>query len=243
MPYGFEIVDKTPDVGEIVIYGAIADEKWFNSDVTPKEFKAEMDKLKDKKAINVYINSTGGGVWAGLAIHNILKRSTADTTAYVDGIAASIASVIMQGCKTRVVTKDSLVMIHKPAAGVGYANADELRRYAEVLDKCEDQIVSTYLERVSSAEADVRAMMGKETWMGGEEAVNLGFADLLTEGTHAENCLRPDGVAIINGRELDTKVFKAFPADKLPKKQEKPAEKPVDLSAFEAQIVHNRNLL
>jgi len=246
MPYGFDVVDKGEDVGEVLIYGAIADEKWYDTDVTPKDFKDEMDKLKGKKTINVFINSGGGGVFPGLAIHNILKRSQATVVGFVDGIAASIASVILQGCKKRVVTKDSLVMIHNPAAAV-WGDAEDMRKAADALDKCKDSIVSTYKERVDTSEEEIRSMMDAETWMTGEEAVAFGFADVLEEGKGYTASLGENGKAIINGKEVEIGKFSAFPTDKLPKKVEKTSEnKPeivVNFSIFEAQIALNSNSL
>jgi ATP-dependent Clp protease, protease subunit len=218
MPYGITTNSVDVVTGEILIYGDIVDAKWLDTDVTPKDFKDEMDKLNDKKIINVYINSGGGGVFPGMAIHNILKRAKAETFAFVDGIAASIASVILQGAKNRIVTKGSMVMIHNPSS-VAWGDAGVLRKTADALDKVKEAIVSAYSDRTKMKEVELRAMMDEETWMTGEEAVTFGFADTLTDGKEYTNCIDLDGTAIFNGQKIDISKFRSFPKNSLPMKK------------------------
>jgi ATP-dependent Clp protease protease subunit len=222
MPYGIEVTNKDADVGEITIYGYITDEKWFDDDVTPQDFKKEMDKLKNKKRVNVYINSGGGGVFAGIAIHNMIKRLSAETVGYVDGMAASIASVILQGCTKRVVSKGSMVMIHNPAAVVA-GEADEMRKTADLLDKIKTVIIDTYRERTKTSESEISQMMNDETWMKADEAVAFGFADELADDKKVTASIRGT-TATINGVEMDLNRFRAFPVDEI--KTEEPPEQP-----------------
>lgn len=219
MPYGIEVINKAGDEADVTIYGYIADEKWYDEDVTPKDFKETMDKLKGMKKVNVLINSGGGGVFAGHAIYNIIKAHPAETVGHVQGIAASIASVILQGCKTRIVPKNGMVMIHNPATWVA-GDAAEMRKTADFLDKIKDSIVATYADRTKVNEKEIRAMMDDETWMTGEDAVVFGFADELDEKS-AVNSVFQDGRPVINGQAIDPKLYRAFPAQLV--KNETPA--------------------
>jgi ATP-dependent Clp protease, protease subunit len=180
--YGFEIVNKTEDVGEVYMYGYITDEKWYDTDVTPTELKKEFASLKGKKAVNLYVNSGGGGVFAGMAIYSMIKRmsdSGTVITAYVDGLAASIASVIVMAASKIVMPSNALMMIHNPwsmAAGA----ADDLRKEAEALDKVKEVIVNVYAEKTGMSNDDISELMTDETWMTGEDALAFGFANETT---------------------------------------------------------------
>lgn len=246
MPYGIEIVNKDEDTADLLIYGYITDEKWYDEDVTPKEFKRELDKLKNKKSVNVRINSGGGGVFAGMAIYNMLKTFKGETNGIVDGIAASIASVILQGCKNRIVPKNGLVMIHNPSS-VAIGDANAFRKEAEILDKVKDAIIATYTERSSLKENKIKKMMDDETWMTGEEAVSMGFADKVEELSNVKACLQ-DGKMLVNGQEFDEKRYKSFPKDRIKientviPEPEKQVQEPLnDMDLFELQHVNNLN--
>jgi ATP-dependent Clp protease, protease subunit len=247
MPYGIEVINKTPDEADVTIYGYITDEKWFDEDVTPKDFKATMDKLKTAKKVNVLINSGGGGVFAGMAIYNILRSHPAETIGKVQGVAASIASVILQGCNTRIVPKSGYVMIHNPMASA-FGDAAEMRKIADALEKFKDGIVSTYTDRTKVNEKEIRSLMDAETWMTGEEAVVFGFADVMDDVNAVNAIVREDGKAIINGQEIDPSRFRSFPKDKISKENAKqhedigkntPVNEVPDYSYFEKTIEYN----
>jgi ATP-dependent Clp protease protease subunit len=213
MPGGIDFIDKDEDVGEITIYGIIQDRDFYQdgSIITPKFMKDELDKFKNKKRINVFFNSGGGGIFAGNTIYSNLVRHKAETWGYVDGVAASIASLVLQGCQNRVVTENSLIMIHDPIVGMmGYIDAKGCRKLADELDKCKDVIVPAYINRSHMKEEEIRAMMEAETWMTGEEAVEFGFADTLEKGKDFQNCIK-DGELFINGQMIDPSIYKAFP--------------------------------
>jgi ATP-dependent Clp endopeptidase proteolytic subunit ClpP len=241
MPYGIEVENKTEDEAEVTIYGYITDQKWYDEDVTPADFKKTMDKLKNKKTVRVLINSGGGGVFAGLAIHNILKNHPANTIGVVQGIAASTASWILQACKNRIVPKNGFVMIHNPMSGA-WGDAGELRKTADFLDKVKDSIVINYAERTKVKESEIRSMMDEETWMTGEEAVVFGFADQIDEST-ALNCISDGQKVTVNGQEIDVSKYRAFPKieNRTPKAEPEKVE-PIDYSRYENQILVNTNV-
>ena len=120
--------------GELLIYGPIASESWWGDEVTPKQFKEDLDKLGAIEELNIYINSGGGDVFAGQAIHSILKRHSAKKTVYVDGLAASIASVVAMAGDTIVMPKNAMMMIHK-AWTMAVGNANDFRKLADDMEK------------------------------------------------------------------------------------------------------------
>ncbi|MCG7853788.1 MAG: Clp protease ClpP, partial [Methanosarcinaceae archaeon] len=202
----FDIQNKTgADTGEIYIYGEITSEKWFDEDVTPGWFKDEVNKLKNMKYINMFINSGGGGVFAGMAIYSILKRQTAKITAHIDGIAASIASVIAMAAHEIIMPKNAMMMIHNPVS-IALGDADSLRKEADVLDRVKQTIVSVYMDKTKKEEKRIRKMMDEQTWMDGESALKEGFIDTLeTNKTVAMN-MNSDRV-IVNGVEFDIEKY------------------------------------
>lgn len=162
--------------GSLEIYGDISDVKFWEEDVTPLEIKEKLKDLKDCTEIDIHINSYGGSVFAGLAIIGMLNETKAYKTAYVEGIAASMASVIAASADKVVMTQGSMLMIHKPL-GDCYGNADEMRKTADLLDKVEQQLISVYMTRFSKSEAELSILLKDETFMTFEEAKFYGLAD------------------------------------------------------------------
>lgn len=207
-----KVTDKGNESGEIYIYGPITDEKWTEEEVTPFWFKDQIAKLSKIKNINLYINSPGGGVFAGLTIYNIIKRLSANVTAYIDGLAASIASVIPMAAAKIVMPKNALMMIHNPI-GIAVGTAEDMRNEADLLDRAKLAIRSTYENKTKKAEKIISDMMNAQTWMTGEEAVTNGFADILDEQKDMKAYL--DGEKFtINGLNVDLSNFKTFPKNR-----------------------------
>jgi ATP-dependent Clp endopeptidase proteolytic subunit ClpP len=127
-------------------------------------------------SITVRINSPGGSVFEGVAIHNILKNHPAKVHTVVDGVAASIASVVMMAGDTIEVPKNALVMIHDPSM-IAYGGEKDMQKAAELLAKVKTQIVETYAKRTGKTPEAIAQMMADETWMTGDEAVTNGFAN------------------------------------------------------------------
>lgn len=139
------------------------------------EVRAEIQHL-DTNQINLYMNSPGGSVFEGFTIFNLLKNHRARVHAFVDGIAASIASVILCAADTVIMRENGMVMIHDPSGG-RMGTAAEQRKLADTLDKITDAIVQAYRTRTGKSEADLRQLMAAETWFTAKEAVTAGFAD------------------------------------------------------------------
>lgn len=154
---------------EIYIYADIA---WWG--VTAEDFVRELTDL-NVDAIDVRINSPGGDVWDGVAIYNALRTHRAEVTTYVDGLAASAASVIFMAGDRRVARRGTRVMIHE-AAGMVMGNATVMREYADLLDAIGEDIARTYLARAGGTLESWWAAMQAETWYSATEAVAIGLA-------------------------------------------------------------------
>ena len=140
------------------------------------------NKYRNLYNINIYINSGGGSVFAGMAIYNMLKRHQGHKTVYVDGLAGSIASVIAMVGDRIVVPKNSFIMIHKPLVGV-IGNANELREQAELLDNIEQAIINVYEDKLVEGAniEDIKTMVDEETWLNGEECLQYFNIELAEE--------------------------------------------------------------
>lgn len=150
------------------IYGESAQE--FTQDF----MAAESESME----IGVRINSPGGSMTDGIAIYNGIKRSLANVEAYIDGMAASMATVVMCACKRIHMSKHGMLMIHKPSAG-NFGNADELRETADVVDRLEATIVSIYAERCKKTPEEITTMWmdGREHWFTAIQALSFGLID------------------------------------------------------------------
>lgn len=213
-PYAsFNVKNAADGVGEIYIYGDIEDMKWYEEDVVPTEIKEQVDALEGVERINVYVNSPGGSVFAGIAIFNILRRSKAHVTAYVDGLAASIASLIVLAADEVVIPTNALFMIHNPWIGRASGEAGDLRQMADRLDRVKDVLITTYQEKTTLNADALSEMMDKETWLNGQEAKNLGFADSVTDELAMAAKCEGDKFFIKDGVTFSVNDFKNFKKD------------------------------
>lgn len=189
-----EIKNQTETKAQLNIYGDIVSDewsKWSDDDTCPTDISEFLKNLDGVSEIELHINSGGGSVFAGIAIYNMLKRSKAAVTTYIDGIAASIASVIACAGDRVIIPKNGTFMIHKPTTGyfLESLNADELRKDADTLDHCQRSIVQTYMERVKDGvtEQEINDLVNEETWMNGSEAAEY-FDFEVEEDVNAAAC-------------------------------------------------------
>lgn len=173
-----EVRDAAQGSGvELYLYGDIVStewDKWSEEDRCPQDiadFLAQVDRDAD---MTIYINSGGGDVFAGIGIYNILKRHTGRKKGIVDGLAASIASVILMACDEIVVAAGAQVMVHKPLT-IGWGNADDFAKIIEQLDKCQQSITDIYMCRAREgvSREEITEKVNAETWMSGAEAAEL----------------------------------------------------------------------
>ncbi|KXZ40015.1 ATP-dependent Clp protease, protease subunit [Alkalithermobacter thermoalcaliphilus JW-YL-7 = DSM 7308] len=166
--------------GELFIYGPISDESWWGDEVIPKQFKDELDSLGEIDVLNIYINSPGGDVFAGQTIYSILKRHKSKKVVHVDGLAASIASIIAMAGDTVIMPQNAMMMIHNPWT-VAMGNANDFRKLADDLDKIRESLIAAYQGKSNLDREKLIELMNAETWLTAEEALNYGLIDEVEE--------------------------------------------------------------
>ncbi len=188
--------NSATDAANLYIYSDVQSDgydffsgKDIKSETSAKFFKEELDKLGNVNQINVYINSKGGDVGEGIGIYSQLKRHKAHKTAYIDGYACSIASVIPMACDEVVISPPATMMIH-PAWSIAMGNAAELRKCADDLDKITESTKQAYLHKSSGkiSDAKLTELMDAETWLTAEECIKYGLADrMLGDGENPDD--------------------------------------------------------
>lgn len=171
------------DTADIFIYGEITKWAWTeDGEHSATTFKEELDSMGEVSTINLYINSPGGSVFEGIAIHNMLKRHKAKINVHVDALAASIASVIAMAGDTIFMPKNSMMMIHNPWTFT-WGNAAELRKEADDLDRIGNSSKQTYLQKAGDKldEEKLQEMLDAETWLSADEAFEYGLCDVVEE--------------------------------------------------------------
>ena len=161
---------------EIYIYDTIGD-SWEGT--TGKQFAADLKALGDVSVLDIYINSPGGSVFDGVSIYNVLVRHKARKVVTIDGLAASIASVIAMAGDEIAIAENGMMMIHDPW-GIAAGGPDDFRRMADMLDKVKTTILDTYVRRTGGDRDEIERLMSAETWMTASEACEMGFCDRTT---------------------------------------------------------------
>lgn len=184
--------DKTAD---IYIYDEIG--YWG---VTARKFASSMKALGDLDHINLHIHSPGGDVFDGIAIYNLLNSHTASKTVYIDGLAASMASVIAMVGNPIIMPENAMMMIHKPW-GITGGDANDMRDYADLLDKVEAVLIPSYAKKTGKSSDELALLLGEETWMTAQECLEHGFADQISTAVQA--------MARINSKRIEE--FDAMP--------------------------------
>ena len=172
----YSIKAKANDTAEISIYDEIG--FWG---VTAQSFSKDLKALGNNlKQINLHIHSPGGDVFDGIAIYNLLKNHPANVTVYIDGLAASMASVIAMAGNEVIMPENAMMMIHKPW-GIQGGDAEDMRKYADLLDKVENTLIPAYANKTGKTPEELAEMLSAETWLTAKECVEQGFADKLAE--------------------------------------------------------------
>ena len=172
----YSIKAKANDTAEISIYDEIG--FWG---VSAASFAQDLKSCGNNlKQINLHIHSPGGDVFDGIAIYNLLKNHPANVTVYIDGLAASMASVIAMAGNEVIMPENAMMMIHKPW-GIQGGDAEDMRKYADLLDKVENTLIPAYATKTGKTPEELAEMLSAETWLNGKECVEQGFADKLAE--------------------------------------------------------------
>ena len=158
----------------LFLNGTIAEESWFDDEVTPALFKEELNSGEGD--ITVWINSPGGDCVAAAQIYNMLMNYKGNVTVKIDGIAASAASVIAMAGNKVIVSPVSMIMIHNPAT-IAFGDTSEMQKAIAMLDEVKESIINAYEIKTGLSRAKLSHLMDAETWMDANSAIELGFAD------------------------------------------------------------------
>lgn len=219
----FRMQAKEDQTADIYIYDEIGG--WG---ISARRFTEDLISLGNLSHINLHIHSPGGEVFDGIAIYNQLKNHSATITVYIDGLAASMASVIAMVGDTVIMPKNTMMMIHKPW-GVSWGDANDMREYADLLDKLENVLIPAYVAKTGKTTEEITAMLEQETWLDGDECVEHGFADKVIEPVKA--------MASLTSKRIEE--FSSMPSaiknQITPKNTTKPTQQPQPNSSPEPQ--------
>ncbi|UUX34875.1 head maturation protease, ClpP-related [Fundicoccus culcitae] len=212
---------KEPDEKEprtLYLNGTIAEESWFEDDVTPELFREEL--YADEGDIVVWINSPGGDVIAGAQIYNMLLDYPGHVTIKIDGIAASAASVIAMAGDLLFMSPVSMMMIHNPMT-VAIGDHVEMEKAIDMLASFKDSIINAYEKKTGLSRDELSLLMDAETWMDVGKAMELGFCDsvLQTASDYVYNESKPTMLfsrkAVTNSLLIKVKESHAVSANEL----------------------------
>lgn len=195
----YNINSKASKVVDVYIFDEIG-----MGGVNAQGFIEEIKSFKDSP-MNLHINCVGGDVFDGMAIYNIIKKRTATTTVYIEGIAASMGSVIALAANKVVMAENSLFMIHN-AWGGAMGEAKEMKKTAKLLDKISGEIADIYVKKTKLPYDEVKEMMDEETWLNAEEALELGFIDSISDAIKVAAKYDVSKFKNITNKEIKTKL-------------------------------------
>ena len=181
-----KIMNKSATEAEIIVYAGIGPDYWGDgSMISAKQFSDELKKIPETvNTINVRINSPGGDVFDGIAIFNRLKQHKAKKIVHIDGLAASIASIIALAGDEIIMGEGALFMVHLPWT-FSMGNRMDLDNTVNRLMDVEEQMLGIYSKKSGLAKSEIRAMLEKETWLGADEAIEMNFVHSKAEDTVA----------------------------------------------------------
>ena len=213
----------------LFLNGEISDETWYGDEVTPAEFRSELDA--GEGPITLWINSPGGDVFAAAEIYNMLMDYRWDVTVKIDALAASAASVIAMAGTKVLMSPVALMMIHNPAT-IAIGDAEEMQKAIDMLAEVKESIVNAYEIKTSLSRHKISQLMDGESWMNAKEAVKLGFADgiLYREGEEADGDADPNEEMLFSRKAVtDSLLSRLIPKQttKTLETEEKPAGIPV----------------
>lgn len=177
--YEIRAAADAQDEVDVWLYGDIGENWWGDEELSTsaRVFCREFAAITAQR-INLRVNSLGGSVKDGQAIHNAIARHPAQVTAYIDGWACSISSVIPLAADRVVMAANGMMMIHNAMwGGCGYFFAADMRVLADWLDKVTQTIAAVYEAKTGRSAEDIKAAMDEETWFTADEALEFGLVD------------------------------------------------------------------
>ena len=219
-------------------YGTIAEESWFDDDITPKMFHDEL--FAEKGDVTIWINSPGGDCVAASQIYAMLMDYTGNVTVKIDGIAASAASVIAMAGTKVLMAPTALMMIHNPMT-MAFGDHEDLQTAIDMLAEVKESIINAYEIKTSLTRSKISRLMDSETWMNANKAIELGFADdVLTDPKKATEDVP---AYAYSGRAVEIALLNKLTAKAKPASTPKPeSEKPETPAPAEPEIKQGRSV-
>lgn len=160
------------------LYGTIAEESWFDDDVTPQMFHDEL--FSGTGDVVIWLNSPGGDCIAASQIYSMLMDYKGHVTVKIDGVAASAASVIAMAGTKVLMAPTALMMIHNPAT-MAFGDHNDMKEAIRMLDEVKESIINAYILKTGLGHDEISKFMEQTTWMNANKAIELGFADGMLE--------------------------------------------------------------
>ena len=171
--------DGEPEARVLELYGTIAEESWFDDDVTPQMFRDEL--FSGEGDVVIFLNSPGGDCVAASQIYTMLTEYKGSVTIKIDGIAASAASVIAMAGDTVLMAPTGMMFVHNPMTAA-FGNKAEMEKAIEMLEEVKESIINAYERKTGLSRQKLSHLMDSETWMNARRAIELGFADGMLGG-------------------------------------------------------------
>lgn len=160
---------------ELLVYEEIGENYWTGGGVTAKSVKQSLDSAGNFDSVSLRINSPGGDAFEGAAIYSLLKASGKPVNVFVDGIAASAASIIAMAGDTITMSNVAMMMVHN-AYCLCIGTGDDMRKCADTLDKVSASIAQAYVAKTGKTAEEIKVIMDEESWMGAQLCIDEGFA-------------------------------------------------------------------
>lgn len=223
------VKNETNEERTLVLNGEISDETWYGDEVTPEQFRKELNAYSGN--ITVWINSPGGDVFAAAQIYNMLMEYKGDVTVKVDALAASAASVIAMAGTTVLMSPVGMMMIHNPMT-IAIGDSKEMQKAVGMLDEVKESIMNAYEIKTGLSRTRISHLMDAESWFNAGKAVELGFADgVLTDIQAVNNMGKGTSESMMFSRTAVTNslLSKLIPAPEVPKTPVEQLEKRLNL--------------
>ena len=224
------LIEEEKEVRTLFLNGTIAEDSWFDDDISPAIFKDELNA--DTGDISVWINSPGGDCVAAAQIYNMLKDYKGKVTIMIDGLAASAASVIAMAGDTVLMSPVSMMMIHNPAT-MAFGDHTEMKKTIDMLDEVKESIINAYEIKSGLPRDKISKLMDQETWMNANKAIELGLADGLIENKDDKEIKVKPEALLFSSKLVDNALF-----NKISKKYEieKPKQELTSASEIKARL-------
>lgn len=214
--------EEDPTERVLEFYGTIAEESWYDDDITPAMFRDEL--FAGSGPVTIWLNSPGGDCIAASQIYSMLMDYKGDITVKIDGIAASAASVIAMAGTKVLMAPTSLMMIHNPAT-VAFGDHVDMQKAIDMLEEVKESIINSYEIKTSLPRKQLSRMMDETTWMNAKKAIELGFAD----GILADEKVATDVAAFsFSSKAVEMALVGKLTAKAQPEETNKPAGRSVE---------------